>query len=182
MSITDELRVCIGDLSDEMRTYTGDFYFRRYKDVREKLYAIADRIDEAHTHAIVCVDAREPEMMAENGWVKLPTDANGELWRVGDMAKSVAFPRNKARKVCGTGVLNGKPAIFYASKGFAGKEAHIAELNTGWDYADSVCHHHETTVEDVLCELLDKVDDDRAGQAEIIAEYAGKFRLANSEE
>lgn len=33
-------------------------------------------------------------------------------------------------------------------------------------------------IEDMLCELLDKVDDDRAGQAEIIAEYAAKLRLA----
>lgn len=38
------------------------------------------------------------------------------------------------------------------------------------------------TVEDVLCELLDAVDDDRAGQDRIIAEYAAKLRLAGDAE
>lgn len=42
-------------------------------------------------------------------------------------------------------------------------------------------HYHKPTVEDVLCELLDKVDDDRAGQAEIIAEYAAKLQLVDGD-
>ena len=50
------------------------------------------------------------------------------------------------------------------------------------DQPQSLRHYHTPTVEDVLCELLDKVDDDRAGQAEIIAEYAAKLRLAGDAE
>ena len=38
------------------------------------------------------------------------------------------------------------------------------------------------TVEDVLSEMLDAVDDDRYGQDRIIAEYAAKLRLAGDAE
>ena len=39
-------------ITDELREYAGNFYLFRYKDVREKLDAIADRIDEAHEKAM----------------------------------------------------------------------------------------------------------------------------------
>lgn len=58
MSITDELRE----------------YVRHYSvagSSKDKtLTAIADRIDIAHKHAIGYVDDRDPETMAEHGWVR----------------------------------------------------------------------------------------------------------------
>lgn len=98
---------------------------------------IADRIDIAHKHAIGYVDDRDPETMAENGWVKLPVDANGEYIHVGD-------------------VLDGY-----------GKECQVWRLALDsygiWSFSDSLVntyydmaafsHHHEPTVEDVLREL-----------------------------
>ena len=43
-------------------------------------------------------------------------------------------------------------------------------------------HHRQPTVEDVLCQLIDAVDDDRYGQDKIIAEFAPRLRLAGDAE
>ena len=70
MSITDELRK----------------YAKGYETlVNHRLLEIADRIDAEHKRAIGYVDDRDPETMEENGWVKLPVDADGVPIHIGDM-------------------------------------------------------------------------------------------------
>lgn len=73
MSITDELR---------------EWWVHRFPVMDGNLHndftAIANRIDIAHKHAIGYVDDRDPETMAENGWVRLPKDADGEYIHIGD--------------------------------------------------------------------------------------------------
>ena len=120
--------------------------------------------------------------MAEHGWIRLPVDgeapckqlgewiekrglvtgpldANGELWHSGDMSDS------NWGVIEGIAYENGRWLI----------SGH--DMSAPWIPANSIGHYQPPTVEDVLCELLDKVDDDRAGQAEIIAEYAAKLQL-----
>ena len=97
--------------------------------------------------------------------VELPEDADGEPIHIGDV------------------LTDGKYTfVVYELAVFGDGSWSIRnEDGNAWAACD-VTHHHEPTVEDVLCELLDKVDDDRAGQAEIIAEYAAKLRLAKEGE
>lgn len=66
-------------ITDELREYAGSFYLFRYKDVREKLDAIADRIDAEHQKAI-----RELNNLADASML-LPVDADGEIIHVGDV-------------------------------------------------------------------------------------------------
>lgn len=78
-------------ITDELRKYIGIFYLFRFKDVRDKLDAIADRIDAEHEAA--CAEAYGngvqsvalPDMTA---YVKLPVDADGKPWHVGDMTEN----------------------------------------------------------------------------------------------
>lgn len=104
--------------------------------------------------------AQHEDAMAEHGWIRMPKDADGEAWHIGDRTES-------------------------------GQTIEAMGLNKhGWHFVGTVNeidpaihrHYHAPTVEDILCELLDKVDDDRAGQAEIIAEYAKRLRLAGDAE
>lgn len=157
-------------ITDELREYVGNFYLFRYKDVRERLNEIADRIDIAHKHAIGYVDDRDPETMAENGWVRLPKDADGVPWRIGDV---IAWPDGSGLKsVIGIG----KDWLFYIDS--------ECEYKADWTVAND--KHHATTVEDVLREFADRVcysghqwglDADAT-----IAEYAAKLRLAGEDE
>ena len=78
MSITDELR----EFAREHQPYGSELYNAQ---VCDHLCAIADRIDAEHKHAIGYVDDRDPETMAELGWVRLPVDADGEVIHVGDV-------------------------------------------------------------------------------------------------
>ena len=85
-------------ITDELREYAGSFYLFRYKDVREKLDAIADRIDKAHQKDMNVLRAQCGDMwqkgyavchaelmeghpviaadLEKAGWVKLPVDAD----------------------------------------------------------------------------------------------------------
>lgn len=86
-------------ITEELREYAGNFYLFRYKDVREKLDAIADRIDAEHESAMaeswdngyesdyLGIEqwlTEHPQVMEHHGWVQLPKDADGEPWRLGD--------------------------------------------------------------------------------------------------
>ena len=107
------------------------------------------------------------DAMAEHGWVRLPKDADGEYIHFGDVLDQFGTPMT----------------VFAMSDPDPDQGDCMLELITdgisdgAWVRARKMRHHHAPTVEDVLCELLDKVDDDRAGQAEIIAEYAAKLQL-----
>ena len=150
-------------ITDELREYAGEFYLFRYKDVREKLDAIADRIDIAHKHAIGYVDDRDPETMAENGWVKLPMDADGEYIHIGDV---MAYEDNtKPLEV----IALVPPAVFLTKDGPR--------------YAN-MCRHYVLTVEDVLREFGRGWHEQMNGPdtfdvADYVERYAAKLRLAD---
>lgn len=149
-------------IADELRKYAGSFYLCRYKDVREKLDAIADRIDAEYQKAI-----RELNNLADAS-VLLPVDADGVPIRVGD----------KVYQVEGGWVYTVKYITLYpdnATVAFGGNHGF------GCDNAHNLRHYHELTVEDVLWELLGKItplmEDDEA--VPIVAAYAKRLRLAD---
>lgn len=129
----------------------------------------------------------QQEAMAEHGWVKLPVDgeapskqladwierrglvtgpldADGELWHSGDMSdsnwgviESIAFEN-------GRWLVSGH------------------DMSAPWIPADSIRHHHEPTVEDVLREFADAMSETHPMDVPAcIAEYAQRIRLAGDE-
>lgn len=160
MSITDELREYAQRYKNSHDAWSG---------IGDELDNIADRIDIAHKHAIGYVDDRDPETMAENGWVKLPVDADGVPIRIGDVMESK-----------GSGLLFDKASF----------EVRIMRCDEcGWEvydrlgdrYAPSLLrHHHAPTVEDVLREFTHAILNQKADYREQnIVKYAAKLRLAD---
>ena len=110
----------------------------------------------------------QQDAMAANGWVKLPVDADGEVIHVDDTmdrgnahGRVIALMLSNYPKKWGGGL--------HWSIQLEGEQAPTA-LDLTFH------HHHAFTVEDVLSEMLDAVDDDRYEQDRIIAEYAVKLR------
>lgn len=105
--------------------------------------------------------AQHEDAMAEHGWVKLPVDADGEPWHIGD------------RDEMGDEITSLKLTMgvwFYFAGGMPRQ-------------ADSHRHHHAPTVEDMLDEFIDKwLSTPHDSERELFAEYAEKLRLSNSEE
>lgn len=151
MSITDELR--------EVAVKTECANGRCEKLYRGDLEHIADRIDIAYKHAIGYIDDRDPETMAEHGWIKLPVDADGEYIRIGDVM-------DKGKVTC----------IRDCGKGWE------VILNSLYTYDAPSLRHHEPTVEDVLREFGDWYAHTKGGCDEdgIIAEYAAKLKLVSN--
>ena len=170
-------------ITDELREYAGSFYLFRYKDVREKLDAIADRIDqeadeeaarkylagfdEGFASADDWMNMNEDDL-SKHGWVKLPVDADGVPIRVGDVMESK-----------GSGLLFGKAS-------FEVRSMRCDEC--GWEvydrlgdrYAPSLLrHYHAPTVEDVLTEFgIDwEHESDCEDRAALLKEYAAKLQL-----
>lgn len=129
--------------------------------------------------------AQHEDAMAEHGWVRLPVDAEGVPWRIGDV---IAWPDESGLKpVIGIG----KDWLFYVDS--------ECEYKADWTVANDKRHHHEPTVEDVLREFVERLDeigseDDCVGEAEqecracvrrdiaaAYADYAAKLRLAGDE-
>lgn len=174
--ITGELRKWARDNTVQDKVLTTYPVQHPVHGTVESLLRIADRIDAEHDRAIASVmnDAlyhANDKDMAELGWVRLPKDADGKYIHVGDEMDEL-----DAR-------CPGTPTTFtVADMFYQGNDRwHLRAYQATYD-PKTCCHHHEPTVEDVLCELLDKVDDDRAGQAEIIAEYAKKLQLRGDEQ
>ena len=103
------------------------------------------------------------DAMAEHGWVRLPKDADGVPWRIGDRTES-------GQTIQAMG-LN----------------------KHGWHFVGTVNeidpsihrHHHAQTVEDVLTEMLAKTIERGEltnGAAQTIAEYAKRLKLAEGED
>lgn len=76
MSITYELRAML-NMTESINT----------ADIQD-LYEIADRIDDQvakmYEDLTIGMEPMDAEHMAEHGWVKLPVDADGVPWRIGD--------------------------------------------------------------------------------------------------
>lgn len=158
-------------LTDELREYVW-----QHATNNDELRAIADRIDEAHKHAIAYVDDRDPETMAENGWVKLPVDADGEYIRIGDAVTCGATVWTvTGLKFLGEGW--GICCTIYTKNGSSG--------TTIYPPSD-LTHHRPPTVEDVLREFADLVRKERIELAtisdETLSEYAKRLRLAGEDE
>lgn len=169
-------------VTDELREYAGEFYLFRYKDVREKLDAIADRIDAEHQKAI-----RELNNLADAS-VLLPVDADGEVIHVGD-----AMERGDAHGRVIALMLSNYPKKWggglHWSIQLEGEQAPTA-LDLTFH------HHHAPTVEDVLREFADEMnqnlgmytgeaidaDEWRDADAKTVEKFAAKLRLAEVED
>ena len=173
-------------ITDELREYVGNFYLFRYKDVRESLTAIADRIDAEHHAAIRRwqqeIDAlrdelREAVRLSEDkasDMVELPKDADGEYIHIGDTVEWVPYDNtypSVVREVDAVG--NG---VFFAWDKANGRFAQYE--------AYAYRHHKQPTVEDLLREFVSEFnrDDTELCDEEIIERFAAKLRLAESEE
>ena len=167
MSITDELREYI---ANQQWCANGT------------LSAIADRIDAEHQKA-----TRELNNLA-GASVLLPIDADGVPFRIGDKVDSDHYEDGTV-----TGIQYG-----LAANG-AIREL-VAVRPHGWDTAtwhdpEEYAHHHEPTVEDVLREFAEKMNENmgmytgeaidadewREADARTVEKYAAKLRLAGEE-
>ena len=155
-----------GDYSQLYIFHAEDFgaWCRRVRDAHERELA------EQQDSLTVGMQPMTEENMAEGGWVRGPLDADGKMWRSGDMSDS------------NWGVIEG---IAYEDGRWL-VSGH--DTSAPWIPADSIRHHHEPTVEDVLREacnayhslLIEGMSDvahDMPAPSEIIAEYSAKLQL-----
>lgn len=166
-------------ITDELRHEVANYPFRDNRDFA-LFEAIADRIDTEHEKACaeswmrghdVWASVGNEGKMAELGWMRLPKDADGELVHLGDVmeVKSMTFRVASIEYGQHPDIGDGMFWMLWNADGSV------------FERADQ-CRHRTSTVEDVLSEMLDAVDDDRYGQDRIIAEYAAKLRLAGDTE
>lgn len=181
--ITDELRDCIRTANRSYEDARNPYNDREILHIpEEELLAIADRIDIAHKHAIGYVDDRDPETMAENGWVRLPKDADGEYIHIGDVMEGVdkydTLKKVKGKVITVSFESDGAVDVAVQAWNSDGKSWHRAYLDPD---ASVYRHHHAPTVEDVLREFADRVCNSGhqwgLDAADTIAEYAAKLRL-----
>lgn len=161
MSITDEL----------MRYAYSTFV---YDDQKKRLVEIADHIDAEHERLMaeqfdsLTFDMKPmtDENMAEHGWVRGPLDADGEMWRRGDMSDS------------NWGVIEG---IAYEDGRWL-ISGH--DISAPWIPADSIRHYHAPTIEDVLRELVGKAQalSNVDAEDELVTEYSKLLTLACDDE
>ena len=123
--------------------------------------------------------AQHEDAMAGHGWVRLPLDADGVPIHVGDVME---WPDCSTAEVVGIG----NDTFFYVEDG---------EDAADWSCASDKIHHHTPTVEDVLREFAEKMNENlgmytgeaidadewRDADADTIAEFAAKLRLAGDE-
>ena len=140
-------------ITDELRKWGYGFCGSSYEVVN----AIADRIDAEHER-IVRETGEEIVRDVRREWVRLPVDADGVPWRIGDITES-------GQTVEAMG-LNRHGWHFVGT---------VNEIDP------AIHHHHAPTVEDMLLEMLYKahIYDKREMELlpDLIAEYAAKLRL-----
>lgn len=136
-------------ITDELRHFANEWDWLDYRadESARRLRAIADRIDAEHQK---CIDAMwedakyhlSDESLTEQGWIRLPLDADGEYIHIGDVMDSKVDH-----------LFDGKPFMVRA----------MVLCEDGWEAADSrfgnrykpdSLHHHKPTVEDVLEKAL----------------------------
>lgn len=184
MSITDELRKWAEDNTLRDRVLTTCPPQHVIHGVLETLLRIADRIDAEHESA--CAEAYGNGVMSvpiaidESQWVKLPVDADGEPIRIGDVME---WPDGSTAEVVGIG----PDTFFYVEDGEDAAE---------WSCASDKIHHHAPTVEDVLREFAQEMNENlgmytgeaidadewRDADAKTVEKFAVKLRLANDGE
>ena len=145
-------------ITDELREYAkGRTDYRP----RERLLAIADRIDAEHERGMADAElaaAPTESQMAELGWAKLPVDADGVPIHAGDTVEEVGDDPMR-HTVCGIGTLQDRPAVFYGNPSKYG-------YADGWDFAENVRHVQPDSWERII---EDAANYDRDG-------WEGSFR------
>lgn len=180
MSITSELRDFVDGLAC-------------HKVTRDLLREIADRIDQEHESAVIgamndALSYANDKDMAELGWVRLPTDAEGVPFRVGD---HVEVPDGLPSE--------GKPwQVGTIARLVLGATCWHVRVIAGGMYHDylieNVRRYHAPTVEDVLRNVVTlchntwkeespfpSYDVDDVMKSGNIADFAAKLRLAGDE-
>ena len=167
-------------ITDELRKWAKSLYVPNGESTIVGLGRIADRIDAEYDKArqrwMGEVDAlreeRDEYLDSTKLWedkcstmVELPRDADGEVIRIGDVVEEVDYDGHNS--VYELRLTDGEWWVFAGGIGRRSSKYR---------------HYKQPTVEDLLCEMFDAVDDDRYGQDRIIAEYAAKLRLAGDRE
>lgn len=179
-------------ITDELREWFDRYTMR--KDVYDELLAIADRIDAAHEEALgskvamaisVGEDGTEfvsmPAKELSKHYVELPKDADGEYIHIGDRMEN---NERVARIVLTDG--SWEPSVYLEKMPNVLHEYFCSEIS----------HYHAPTVEDVLQEFAQKMDENmgmytgeaidadewQQADSKTIAEYAAKLRLAGSDD
>ena len=177
-------------ITDELRNYTEKQikWLDMTKVHYRKLFAIADRIDAEHEKqvaeaftkgAIEGIDMTEEHSVE---YIELPKDADGEIIHVGDMMETERF---------GVVEVEGFIHNAIAFNAYDPQPARICTVP-----ANQCRHYHEPTVEDVLREFAEKMNENlglytgeaidadewRSADAQTIAEYAKRLKLAESED
>ena len=171
--ITDELRewakgfenVWVKPVSKEVTITTGGSMPVDHVNMRLFIEGIADRIDVEHERNVdEKIEAIRRDV--EEGWVRLPVDADGVRWYFGDVLLDDGIPC----EVVGIGPNR----LYY----------YVDVTDTvEWTQADGRRHYHAPTVEDVLREFTHAILNQKAEYREQnIAEYAAKLRLAGEGE
>lgn len=149
-----------GDYSQLFIFRTEDFgaWYRRVRDAYNR--EVGSLRDETY------VDTMSDADLAEHGLVRIPVDADGVPIHVGDV------------------VTDGKYTfVVYELAVFGDGSWSIRnEDGNAWAACD-VTHHHEPTVEDVLCELLNEYREGGCALEETrLSDYADKLRMVDENE
>lgn len=131
-----------------------------------KLYEIADNIDAAHRSALEKLAAQVDE--SEDGWVRLPVDADGVPIRPGD--ELVIFE-------------TGEHVRAYDVELYDDGRWLVCDDETMDSIHPDRLRHRAKTVEDVLWEFAREIDADAYGITDAkVAEFAAKLRLVGEGE
>lgn len=160
-------------ITDELREWAHGNV--QYKSKHERLTAIADRIDAEHEAQLNdAFETRNSDENLENdGWVRLPLDAEGVPIHVGDKLEFVSYGGTKTE---------------YTALGYwYDFDCDVLQVLVSNSHAISgnCLRHHAPTVEDVLLEFAAEVET-AGGVMELpdaaLSEYAAKLRLAEGSE
>ena len=159
-------------ITKELREWFKDriFMANGWQEIRD----IADRIDAEHEKAVAAAHSNgitEYGSMVAREYVKLPVDADGEVWHVGDFAVGEVNPKN--------------PKAIERMIWYGPDSGWQLETNTIiYPCPDRPRHHHAPTVEDVLREFVTEFNrnDSELCDEEIIERFATKLRLAGDGE
>ena len=141
--------------------------FDRLCDAIDAVHANLERENESLRREL---DRVLGEQEDRDGWVRLPKDADGEVWHVGDSVVGEVNPKN--------------PKAIERMIWYGPDSGWQLETNTIiYPCPDRPRHHHEPTVEDVLREFGRGWHEQMNGPetfdvADYVERYAAKLRLA----
>ena len=145
-------------ITDELRAWAKEHLNRN------SIFAIADRIDAEHERMLGDWD------YWESTHIELPKDADGEYIHIGDKLIDEDDKLQKPAIV---------KCILYNDEGCV-----VSDIDPRgcWYDPSLLRHHHKPTVEDVLREFICDHEEGVRDEADLIAEYATKLKLAKEED